>query len=52
MKPPPSNWSASPSMGTVFARLMELYARALRVEAAQRARRLAHMSQLVGELKR
>lgn len=52
MNPPPSNWSTSPGMGAVFARLMELYARALRVEAAQRAKRMERMSQLVGKLER
>jgi hypothetical protein len=46
MRPPPPTWSASPSMGAVLARLTELYARALRVDAERRAQRMVKFAQL------
>jgi hypothetical protein len=37
-------------MGAVVARLVELYARALRVDAARKAKRIERFSQLVNEV--
>lgn len=42
-------WSASPAAGTMLARLIELYARALRVDVALKAQRRAR---LIGLLER
>lgn len=46
MKPTPQ-WSPSPAMGAVVARLVELYARALRVDAARKAQRMERFAKLV-----
>lgn len=40
-------WSASPAIGVALARLTELYARALRVDVARRAKRTEHLAKLI-----
>lgn len=40
-------WSASPAIGVVLARLTELYARALRVDAARRVQRAERLAKLI-----
>lgn len=40
-------WGASPAIGVVLARLVELYARALRVDAARRVQRTERLAKLI-----
>lgn len=51
MKPAPPQWRPSPAMGAVMARLVELYARALRVDAARKAQRMEKFARLVEEVR-
>jgi hypothetical protein len=45
-----TEWSASPAAGMVLARLLELYARARRVDAELQARRMNDMASMIGKL--
>lgn len=47
MTAPRSDWSASPAIGVVLAQLVELYARALRVDTARRMQRMERLAQLI-----
>lgn len=47
MTPPKPAWSTSPATGVVIARLFELYARALRVDAALKAKRMTKLVNLI-----
>lgn len=47
MNPPETSWSASPAVGTMLAQLMDLYARALRVDAARKAQRMERLAALI-----
>ena len=51
MKDAPA-WGTAPMIGIVLARLVELHARALRVDAARRAQRMARLVDLIVRDKR
>ena len=40
-------WSAAPAMGSVIARMVELYVRALRVDLERRRQSIERMAKLV-----
>lgn len=47
MNPPRPGWSASPALGIALAKLVELYARAQRVDTAHRMQRMERLARLI-----